>query len=116
MLDDPMDALHGVSAGVSSRVANTVRSNAMREAGAQRIASKDKSDRATVEQAIDPRTRMVRGAAVNLLAFFCMVLCRWPGLCWPAAADSMRCANYSADRTRCVAQIILPTATRKPRP
>ncbi|PNW73992.1 hypothetical protein CHLRE_13g580900v5 [Chlamydomonas reinhardtii] len=65
MLDDPMDALHGVSAGVSSRVANTVRSNAMREAGAQRIASKDKSDRATVEQAIDPRTRMVLFKMLN---------------------------------------------------
>ncbi|KAG2443598.1 hypothetical protein HXX76_001949 [Chlamydomonas incerta] len=66
MLDDPMDALHGVSAGVSSTVANAmVRSSAKGEGGGQRIASKDKSDRATVEQAIDPRTRMVLFKMLN---------------------------------------------------
>lgn len=62
VMDDPLEALHGVSAstGLSTRVANVVRATALK-GDAARIASKDKSDRATVEQAIDPRTRMVRG-------------------------------------------------------
>lgn len=60
VMDDPLEALHGVSAstGLSTRVANVVRATALK-GDAARIASKDKSDRATVEQAIDPRTRMV---------------------------------------------------------
>ncbi|GFR47397.1 hypothetical protein Agub_g9114, partial [Astrephomene gubernaculifera] len=64
VLDDPLDALHGVSARVSTSVANVVRTSAMRE-GTSRIAAKDKSDRATVEQAIDPRTRMVLFKMLN---------------------------------------------------
>ncbi|GIL49848.1 hypothetical protein Vafri_6156 [Volvox africanus] len=64
VLDDPLDAFDGVSARVSTSVANVVRTTALRE-GAARIASKDKSDRATVEQAIDPRTRMVLFKMLN---------------------------------------------------
>ncbi|EFJ52760.1 RIO kinase [Volvox carteri f. nagariensis] len=64
VLDDPLDALDGVSARVSTSVANVMRATALRE-GAARIASKDKSDRATVEQAIDPRTRMVLFKMLN---------------------------------------------------
>ncbi|GLC41017.1 hypothetical protein PLESTM_001146700 [Pleodorina starrii] len=64
VLDDPLDALDGVSARVSTSVANVVRTTAMRDRTA-RIASKDKSDRATVEQAIDPRTRMVLFKMLN---------------------------------------------------
>ena len=55
--DDPLDALQG--ARVSTSVANVMRTSAMRESQGK-IMGKDKSDRATVEQAIDPRTRMVR--------------------------------------------------------
>jgi RIO kinase 1 len=56
-MDDPMDALGGSHASAS--VANEMKASAMKET-AQRAAGKDKADRATVEQAIDPRTRMVR--------------------------------------------------------
>jgi len=54
--DSPLDALGGSRA--SSSVANEVRASALHET-AMRTAGKDKMDRATVEQAIDPRTRMV---------------------------------------------------------
>lgn len=43
---------------LSSGVANEVRASAAKAATA-RLRTGDKSDRATVEQAIDPRTRMV---------------------------------------------------------
>ena len=56
--DSPLDALGGSRA--SSSVANEVRASALKET-AMRAAGKDKMDRATVEQAIDPRTRMVGG-------------------------------------------------------
>jgi RIO kinase 1 len=63
-MDDHMDALG--SSGASSRVANALKSSVAMEGGGgptgskgDRGSSKDKSDRATVEQAIDPRTRMV---------------------------------------------------------
>jgi len=61
-LDDPLDALGGVR--VSASVANEVRASAKREAAA-RVKGVDKSDRATVEQAIDPRTRMVLFKMLN---------------------------------------------------
>ncbi|GIL77701.1 hypothetical protein Vretimale_6760 [Volvox reticuliferus] len=64
VLDDPLDAFDGVSARVPTSVANVVRTTALRESAA-RIVSKDKSDRATVEQAIDPRTRMVLFKMLN---------------------------------------------------
>ncbi|KAG2497105.1 hypothetical protein HYH03_004696 [Edaphochlamys debaryana] len=64
VLDDPLEALAGVSARVSSSVANVVRTTAARQSAA-RIGNKDKSDRATVEQAIDPRTRMVLFKMLN---------------------------------------------------
>lgn len=56
-MDDDRDVLGGVRASAS--VANEVRASSRKEATA-RPAGKDKADRATVEQAIDPRTRMVR--------------------------------------------------------
>ena len=55
--DSPLDALGGSRA--SSSVANEVRASSLKETS-MRTAGKDKMDRATVEQAIDPRTRMVR--------------------------------------------------------
>lgn len=58
MLDDPLDALGAHGNRVSSTVQNAVRTNAFKEAQSK-VMGKDKSDRATVEQAIDPRTRMV---------------------------------------------------------
>jgi hypothetical protein len=54
--DDPLEGLAGVKLGAG--VANEIKSNAAKAAGA-RVRTGDKSDRATVEQAIDPRTRMV---------------------------------------------------------
>eukprot|EP00798_Chlamydomonas_sp_ICE-L_P018874 gene18874-25432_t len=54
--DHPLEALHG--AKVSSSVAANVRVSAKKSDDA-RIRVVDKADRATVEQAIDPRTRMV---------------------------------------------------------
>lgn len=59
-MDDHRDVLGGVRA--SAAVANEVRASTRKEASA-RTAGKDKADRATVEQAIDPRTRMVRREA-----------------------------------------------------
>ena len=56
--DSPLDALGGSRA--SSSVANEVRASSLKET-TMRTAGKDKMDRATVEQAIDPRTRMVSG-------------------------------------------------------
>jgi hypothetical protein len=54
--DDPLDSLdgHRLSAGV----ANTLKVSSAKAAAA-RVRAGDKSDRATVEQALDPRTRMV---------------------------------------------------------
>lgn len=57
---------------MSSSVANVVRTTALRE-GSARIASKDKSDRATVEQAIDPRTRMVGMMMILLIISLLLV-------------------------------------------
>ena len=54
--DDPLEGLAGVKLGAG--VANEIKSNAAKAAVA-RVRTGDKSDRATVEQAIDPRTRMV---------------------------------------------------------
>ena len=61
MLDHPLDLLEG--ANMASNVANKIRAATSRQAES-RVKGVDKSDRATVEQAIDPRTRMV-SAAVN---------------------------------------------------
>ena len=74
-MDDPMDALG--SSGASSKVANAVRESVAMEGGGgggagskgERGSSKDKSDRATVEQAIDPRTRMVLFKMLNRNVF-----------------------------------------------
>jgi serine/threonine-protein kinase RIO1 len=59
ILDSPLDVLDG--ARVSSAVANGVKTSAQKAGAARMDKGKDKADRATVEQAIDPRTRMVRG-------------------------------------------------------
>uniref|UniRef100_A0A7S3QT89 Serine/threonine-protein kinase RIO1 n=1 Tax=Dunaliella tertiolecta TaxID=3047 RepID=A0A7S3QT89_DUNTE len=63
--DDPLDALGGHAGRVSSSVANQVRTHGTREAAARARIGVDKSDRATVEQAIDPRTRMVLFKMLN---------------------------------------------------
>lgn len=63
VLDDPLDMLGGAQ-NISTSVANTVKANAFKEAQSK-ILGKDKSDRATVEQAIDPRTRMVLFKMLN---------------------------------------------------
>jgi RIO kinase 1 len=55
--DDPLDGLAGMR--LSAGVANELRVSSAK-AAASRIRAGDKSDRATVEQALDPRTRMVR--------------------------------------------------------
>jgi hypothetical protein len=55
--DDPLEGLGGVALGAG--VANSIRAGAAR-AATGRVTRGDKSDRATVEQALDPRTRMVR--------------------------------------------------------
>ncbi|GAX85066.1 hypothetical protein CEUSTIGMA_g12486.t1 [Chlamydomonas eustigma] len=60
--DSPYDALGGTRA--SSSVANEVRASVLKET-AVKTAGKDKMDRATVEQAIDPRTRMVLFKMLN---------------------------------------------------
>ncbi len=57
-LDDPLDQLAGMR--LSAGVANGVKVVAAKQAAA-RVRGGDKSDRATVEQALDPRTRMVGG-------------------------------------------------------
>ncbi len=56
---DPMDALGGHAGRVHASVANDVRAHEARETAARQRITVDKSDRATVEQALDPRTRMV---------------------------------------------------------
>lgn len=57
-----MDAFDGLK--VPSNVSNKVKAMALKEAsGAAR--GVDKADRATVEQAIDPRTRMVLFKMLN---------------------------------------------------
>ncbi|KAF5838403.1 RIO1 family-domain-containing protein [Dunaliella salina] len=63
--DDPLDSLGGHAGRVSSSVANQVRTHGTREAAARARIGVDKSDRATVEQAIDPRTRMVLFKMLN---------------------------------------------------
>jgi hypothetical protein len=63
--DDPLEGLGGVALGAG--VANSIRAGAAR-AATGRVTRGDKSDRATVEQALDPRTRMVRGSAVRVTA------------------------------------------------
>jgi RIO kinase 1 len=60
--DDPLDGLGGLR--LSSAVSNEVRAGAAKVAAA-RLRTGDKSDRATVEQAIDPRTRMVLFKMLN---------------------------------------------------
>ncbi|MEW5300878.1 MAG: hypothetical protein WDW36_003774 [Sanguina aurantia] len=60
--DDPTDMLQG--ANMSSHVANEVKASANKEMRT-RVRGVDKSDRATVEQAIDPRTRMVLFKMLN---------------------------------------------------
>jgi len=62
---DPLDALGGHAGRVSSAVANEVRAHESREAAARAKVGVDKADRATVEQAIDPRTRMVLFKMLN---------------------------------------------------
>lgn len=59
----PLDTESNVG-NLSSKVANSVRKNERRE-DATRIRVTEKSDRATVEQAIDPRTRMVLFKMLN---------------------------------------------------
>lgn len=59
----PLDTESNVGS-FSSKVANSVRKNERRE-DAMRIRVTEKSDRATVEQAIDPRTRMVLFKMLN---------------------------------------------------
>jgi hypothetical protein len=54
--DDPLDSLDGHK--LSAGVANTLKVSSAKAAAA-RVRAGDKSDRATVEQALDPRTRMV---------------------------------------------------------
>jgi len=60
--DDPLDGLGGMH--LSAAVSNEVRAGAAKVAAA-RVRTGDKSDRATVEQAIDPRTRMVLFKMLN---------------------------------------------------
>jgi hypothetical protein len=60
--DDPLDGLGGHR--LSAAVSNEVRGAAAKAASA-RLRAGDKSDRATVEQAIDPRTRMVLFKMLN---------------------------------------------------
>jgi hypothetical protein len=60
--DDPLDGLGGMR--LSAAVSNEVR-GAAAKAAAGRARAGDKSDRATVEQAIDPRTRMVLFKMLN---------------------------------------------------
>jgi hypothetical protein len=63
--DDPLDSLdgHRLAAGV----ANTLKVSSAKAAAA-RVRAGDKSDRATVEQALDPRTRMVSCCRVLAVA------------------------------------------------
>lgn len=58
--DDPLDSLVGVR--LSAGVANGLKVSSAKAAAA-RVRAGDKSDRATVEQALDPRTRMVRASS-----------------------------------------------------
>eukprot|EP00882_Tetradesmus_deserticola_P022535 GHRQ01024452.1.p1 GENE.GHRQ01024452.1~~GHRQ01024452.1.p1 ORF type:complete len:332 (+),score=177.59 GHRQ01024452.1:83-997(+) len=60
--DDPLDSLDGQR--LSAGVANTLRVSSAKAAAA-RLRAGDKSDRATVEQALDPRTRMVLFKMLN---------------------------------------------------
>ncbi|KAG1667555.1 hypothetical protein FOA52_014635 [Chlamydomonas sp. UWO 241] len=61
--DNPLDALGGSKA--STAVSNEVKRESNKAVSGQRAAGKDKADRATVEQAIDPRTRMVLFKMLN---------------------------------------------------
>ena len=56
---DVLDVSDAIS--LPGAVANSVRESARRES-AGRVRHVEKADRATVEQALDPRTRLVRGA------------------------------------------------------
>jgi hypothetical protein len=62
ILDTHMDAFDGLS--VPSNVSNKVKAMAIKQASSA-VLGKDKADRATVEQAIDPRTRMVLFKMLN---------------------------------------------------
>eukprot|EP00878_Enallax_costatus_P031687 GHUV01034671.1.p1 GENE.GHUV01034671.1~~GHUV01034671.1.p1 ORF type:complete len:152 (-),score=27.46 GHUV01034671.1:355-810(-) len=61
--DDPLDSLAGMK--LSAGVANTLKVSSAKAAAA-RVRAGDKSDRAAVEQALDPRTRMVGCSWVRL--------------------------------------------------
>lgn len=63
--DDPMDAFGGHASRVHASVGNDIRAHEAREAQARQRVTVDKSDRATVEQALDPRTRMVLFKMLN---------------------------------------------------
>jgi hypothetical protein len=60
--DDPLDGLGGLR--LSASVSNEARAAAAKAASG-RVRAGDKSDRATVEQALDPRTRMVLFKMLN---------------------------------------------------
>ncbi len=70
-LDDPMDQLAGVG-NMASGVATGFKTSSHKQA-ASRTRAVDKSDRATVEQAIDPRTRMVGCHLLDITG--CAYLC-----------------------------------------
>ena len=63
--DDPLDALGKHAGRVAASVANEVRTHEARTTALRQRVGVDKSDRATVEQALDPRTRMVLFKMLN---------------------------------------------------
>ncbi|GFH17689.1 RIO kinase [Haematococcus lacustris] len=65
VFDDPLDVLGSHADRVTGSVANEMRAYESREAAARQRVTVDKADRATVEQAIDPRTRMVLFKMLN---------------------------------------------------
>jgi hypothetical protein len=96
--DDPLDSLDGHK--LSAGVANTLKVNSAKAAAA-RVRAGDKSDRATVEQALDPRTRMVSScsgtAVVALLSSVCCgctagscCVRRWPHMEWQQEREVAR--------------------------
>lgn len=76
--DDVLESLVGVR--LSAGVANELKVSSAKAAAA-RVRAGDKSDRATVEQALDPRTRMVsawRPSHLSTAAAGCLGACSMP--------------------------------------
>lgn len=91
--DDYRDQFKGLD-NMDSSVMTAFKVSTQRQAAAP-PSRKDKSDRATVEQALDPRTRMVRTQTVSNSARLLLFTCGLQG----SHAICRFCSDYSTQAT-----------------